>query len=264
VRYKDASGGIKDIDKRSYRVVGYASHFDNIDSHNDIIRKGAFKRTINNNGKRVKTLMHHDQVMIVGRPEEMTEDDAGLLTVTSISKTALGNDLIVLIEDGVLDEMSIGYVPVSEKVDKDSGVRVISEVKLIEYSFVSLASNELARVQGFKGLHSREAITDSMRRMEKALRDGNFMTDEVPETLEFALKYWREALTSIDNGVEVVKDAVVVLSDEQGADSPDGTRALSHPAASTGEDILQALKSWQEEQEILAAIHKIGKSLEVK
>jgi len=94
LKRKDAGGGIADVDKKKSIVVGYASRFGNVDSHGDIVVKGAFKRTIDHNAKRVKTLMHHDPVQIVGKPIAMCEDDGGLYTETKVSDTSLGRDLL--------------------------------------------------------------------------------------------------------------------------------------------------------------------------
>lgn len=219
MRYKDSNQGIADVDKKNNTVVGYASYFGNKDSHGDVVTKGAFKRTINNNSARIKVLMHHDPVMLVGKPEKMMEDENGLYTESKVSRTAMGNDLLTLIEDGVLDEMSIGYVPVKEYYDPDDDVNYVEEVKLVEYSFVTLASNDQARIQGVKGVTHPDQVMDSMKRMEKALRDGSFESDEMPERLEFALRYWRSVLA--EKGCGIVADNNNVESDAPSSEDSD-------------------------------------------
>lgn len=264
LKRKNSGSGIADVDEKKSVVVGYASKFGNIDSHNDIVLKGAFKRTIQHNGQRVKTLMHHDPVSIVGKPLEMREDDQGLYTETKVSDTAMGRDLLTLIADGVIDEMSIGYIPVDEEYNEERGANLVKEVKLVEYSFVTLASNPEARVEGLKGTAAVSEITSSMKRLEKALRDGSFVTDEVPEAIEFIVKYWRSVLEDTKQEMEVVPDASVVESDGQNGDSPeDGTRLVSGDPAekATHEGILDTLSDWQQEFEVLSAIHKLGSDL---
>lgn len=264
LKRKNAGGGIADVDERKSIVVGYASRFDNIDSHGDIVVRGAFKRTIDHNSRRVKSLMHHDPVQIVGRPMKMVEDERGLYTETKVSDTALGRDLLTLIADEVIDEMSIGYIPVSEEYDQEKGANIVSEVKLVEYSFVTLASNPEARIEGLKGTAAVSEITSSMKRLEKALRDGSFVTDEVPEAIEFIVKYWRSVLEETKSELEVVPEQDIVESESQNDDSPDeGTRlAPSDPAGkATHDGILDALNGWQSEFEVLSAIHKLSSEL---
>lgn len=263
LKRKNAGSGIGDVDKDKSIVVGYASNFGNKDSHGDIVVKGAFKRTIDHNSKRVKTLVHHDPVSVVGKPVVMREDDRGLYTETKISKTAIGVDLLTLIEDEVIDEMSIGFIPVLEEYSKDQGANLIKEVKLVEYSFVTLASNELAQVEGLKGTAALNEIVNSMKKMEKALRNSDFVTDEVPERLEFAIKYWRSVLESSTKDLGVVGNSDVVSSDLSSGDSPEeGTRTHERDSAdATHGEVLETLKKWQEEQELLERIRKLGVTL---
>lgn len=262
IKKKNAGSGIADVDKKRSVIVGYASRFGNVDSHGDIIVKGAYSRTIKHNASRIKSLMHHDPVMIVGKPEVLKEDEYGLLTETRVSDTALGRDLLTLVEDGVIDEMSVGFIPIKEEFNKSDGVNYIKEIRLVEYSFVSLASNPEARIQGLKGVAAVNDVVNSMRRAEKALRDGTFMTDDVPEALEFMVKYWR----SIIESAEVADSDDVVSSVEHLDDSALATHPVvtPDPAPATQGDVLGLLKSWQEEQEVIEIIGKLGKILEVK
>ena len=47
---------ILDFDEKNNIVKGYGSYFDNLDSDNDIIRRGAYQKTIQENGNRVEYL----------------------------------------------------------------------------------------------------------------------------------------------------------------------------------------------------------------
>ncbi|MCA1800159.1 MAG: HK97 family phage prohead protease [Actinobacteria bacterium] len=265
LKRKNAGGGIADVDEKKSTVVGYASRFGNVDSYGDIVVKGAFKRTIDHNGKRVKSLMHHDAVSVVGKPVAMYEDDSGLYTETKVSDTALGRDLLTLIADGVIDEMSIGYIPVVEEYDSKAEVNLVKEVKLIEYSFVTLAANPEARIQGLKGTAAMSEVVSSMKRMEKALRDGTFVTDEVPEAIEFIVKYWRSVLESTSE--EVVENNVIVDSEKDGSDDESTRLAQDGSPVSTRDGILDVLEQWKQEQrerEVIALIQSMGNIMEAR
>jgi uncharacterized protein len=263
INWKNAGFGISDVDRKRSTVVGYASKFGNVDSHNDIVVKGAFTRTISHGIGRVKTLMHHDPVSIVGKPIVMREDEDGLYTETKVSDTAMGRDLLTLIEDQVIDEMSIGYITVQQDEDKARGVRYLREVKLIEYSFVTLASNPEARIQGVKSQSEVfDEVAGSMKRMERALRDGKFESDTLPERFEFALKYWRTVLDAHKAGV-VENPSSVLFNDEASASPDEGTHSSEVASAETTQpSILDMLKYWNREHEVLSAIQAIGRSLE--
>jgi len=139
-----------DIEKNV--ISGYASHFDNKDSHGDVITKGAFKKTINENMNRIKVLWQHNMYEPIGKPMDMYEDTKGLFTVSKISQTDIGKKAMILAKDGVINEMSIGYYPIKEKYSEEDQVNYLKEVKLLEYSLVTLASNEMANITDVKNL----------------------------------------------------------------------------------------------------------------
>lgn len=264
LKRKNAGSGIADVDQKKSIVVGYASKFGNIDSHGDIVQRGAFKRTIQHNSKRVKSLMHHDPVQIVGRPMKMVEDESGLYTETKVSDTALGRDLLTLIADGVIDEMSIGYIPVQEEYSEEYGANLVSEVKLVEYSFVTLASNPEARIEGLKGSAAVSEIAASMKRFEKALREGSFESEELPEYLDFVVKYWRSVLEDTKSDMEVVQsDSVVGFVSNDGDSSEPDTRLNPSDSVdeTTRKDNWTELLDRLQEFEVMYAIHSLGSSL---
>ena len=57
---------VKDVDTQTRRVKVMLSHFDNIDSDRDVIRKGAFAKSILERGpestsnRKIQFLRHHD------------------------------------------------------------------------------------------------------------------------------------------------------------------------------------------------------------
>lgn len=139
-------------DTKENIIKGYASHFNNKDSHGDIITKGAFAKTIQENKNRIKVLWQHDLYEPIGKPQEMYEDEKGLFTVSKISETDIGKKAMILARDGVLNEMSIGFYPIQEKYDDNKKANMITEIKLMEYSLVTLASNPLAQLTDVKHL----------------------------------------------------------------------------------------------------------------
>ncbi len=129
---------------------GYAAVFDNIDSGGDIIEPGAFTKTLAEGWDRVKILaLHNDCWLPIGRPIELREDENGLYISAKISDTAMGKDVKILLRDGVLSELSIGYDPIIFDYD-ENGLRHLREVKLWEVSVVTWAMNQEAVITGYK------------------------------------------------------------------------------------------------------------------
>ena len=72
--------------------------------------KGAYKKTIAENGSRVKYLYQHDMNQPIGKMTELYEDDKGLVFVAEIAKTQLGKDVVELMKSGVITENSVGIL----------------------------------------------------------------------------------------------------------------------------------------------------------
>ncbi len=105
ILYKQSPmGELLDADEKAGVIKGYASVFDNKDSDNDIIRKGSYRKTISENGQRVKYLYQHDMDKPLGKMSMLEEDDKGLIFESKIAKTTLGKDVIELIKSGVITE----------------------------------------------------------------------------------------------------------------------------------------------------------------
>ena len=107
------------------RIVLYAAAFDSLDSHSDIIRKGAFTKTIAENLGRMKHLWQHETDKPVGKPESLVEDQKDLLVTSKISDTQLGRDLLTLMADGVMSENSIGFQTIKSQKDEQKSARII-------------------------------------------------------------------------------------------------------------------------------------------
>lgn len=132
-------------------IEGYSAYFNNIDSYGDIIESGAFNKTIQENRNRVKVLWQHDTNMPIGKPIEMYEDSRGLYVKAQISMTDIGKNAMILMRDGVVDEMSIGYDVIKDEYKGRN--RVLKELRLWEFSPVTFAANEKAKITSAKNLN---------------------------------------------------------------------------------------------------------------
>lgn len=135
-----------------FQVEAYASIFGNIDAGRDIVEKGAFTKTLQENNKRIKTLFNHDWNVIIGKPLEMVEDSKGLYTKTQFIDTPKSREIYELVKEDIVNELSIGYDIVKNEYDKPNKVNKLKELKLYEYSFVTFAMNEMAQVTDVKSL----------------------------------------------------------------------------------------------------------------
>jgi HK97 family phage prohead protease len=180
--YKAAPlGELSDYDEKNSLVKGYGSYFGNKDADNDVIAKGAYQKTIKENGERVKYLYQHNMMQPIGKMKELYEDDRGLVFVAEVPRTSLGKDVIELMKAGVITENSVGILPI-QKEDKGD-YRELKEVKLFEISAVTLAANDMAKIMDVKGT---QMISDIYKRYDnlcKLIRKGN-ISDEMGFAIE--------------------------------------------------------------------------------
>ncbi|QDP57504.1 MAG: putative prohead protease [Prokaryotic dsDNA virus sp.] len=168
-------GEVSDVDEKYGIVKGYGSYFDNIDSDKDIIKRGAYKKTIEENGYRVKYYYQHKLDQPLGKIKELYEDDKGLVFVAEMPKTTLGKDVLELMKAGVITENSVGIMPMQKEI-KD-GYREITEAKLYEISAVSLAANDQAKILDVKGELKLNETFSRYDKLCKLLRKGNISDD---------------------------------------------------------------------------------------
>lgn len=202
-------GEIIDADEKAGIVKGYASVFNNVDSDNDIIKSGAYKKTIAENGKRVKYLYQHDMDKPIGKMVHLEEDEKGLVFEAEIAKTQLGMDVIELIKAGVITENSVGILPIQKEMI--NGKREITEVKLYEVSAVTLAANDQAMILDVKGNVDPNKVIKRYDNIARLIRKGN-ISDDLGYALEseiLKLKSIFTNLATLPTDIEVTKPEVV-------------------------------------------------------
>ena len=198
-------GEVLDADSKAGIVKGYASVFNNIDSDGDIIKKGAYKKTIQENGSRVRYIYQHDLMKPLGKMKYLEEDEKGLMFEAEIAKTQLGKDVIELIKSGVITENSVGILPIQKEMV--NGKREISEVKLYEISAVTLAANDKAMILDVKGNINEDLITKRYDNIAKLIRKGD-ISDELGYALEseiLKLKSLFQQISTLPTGNDVTK-----------------------------------------------------------
>jgi len=191
---------LKDIDDKQSIITAYVSVFNNIDTDGDMVMPGAFKKTIAERGPgasrvRIKHLWMHDPYNVIGVPEEMKEDNEGLLVRSRFGTDQFSRDKLQQHADGLIDEFSIGYQVIesrpahAESVGDSRDYTELIELKLWEYSSVTWGANALTRmIEGKSSIKDQlEVINERMNKLTTALRKGRY-TDETAETFEIELK----------------------------------------------------------------------------
>ena len=170
---------------------GYASVFNNKDLGNDVIRQGAFTKTITGRkASSIKLLYQHKTDEPIGVIDSLEEDKRGLKIKGRLAMgTQKGREVFELMKMGALDSMSIGYrlQPDGYKYDDKNKRRVIKEVDLMEVSMVTFPMNPKAKITKVK-LAEMDA-----REIEAYLRDVGVMSTAVAkQTANVLYKSYQE------------------------------------------------------------------------
>jgi len=151
-------------------IEGLAAAFKNVDQGMDRINKGAFKKTLKENGQHVPILDSHRPDKQIGWNETAVEVDKGLRIKGLIDlNVQAGKEKFSLAQKakkvGAKMGLSIGYSTVKFTINTDTGVRDLNELKLHEYSIVTFPMNTSALITAAKswaqGLEDKSEI-DSM------------------------------------------------------------------------------------------------------
>ena len=188
----DVKMQIKELDAETGVFVGFASTFGGSpDAYGDVIEKGAFTKTIKENGyggNGIKMLWQHQISEPIGVWETVIETEKGLEVIGKIATgTSKGSDVYELLKVGAVNTLSIGYNEVD--VEKKEGFNLIKSVDLFEISLVTFPANSRATINQVKAvLESDDSDTVNIRGLEKLLRDANGFSREAAKYVIHKLK----------------------------------------------------------------------------
>lgn len=169
-------GGEVEVANRT--VSGYLASFGNKDSDSDIILKGAFSKSLNDRGvgsstaRKISFLYQHDMTKPIGRFTTLVEDEKGLYFEAELDNIPLANDVLEQYKSGTLNQHSIGFRYLKDKVDynKELDAFMIKEVDLFEGSVVNMGANENTPFMGIKSEQVESYVEELRRETEQALK----------------------------------------------------------------------------------------------
>jgi len=160
--HKQTSQQVKDLNSEKGIVEAYANAYGNEDADGDISTPGSFKKTVQEQRKRIRVFKDHDRYTTLGVPLELDAADSfGLRTVTQFNMQKdvsrdMFTDIKLFLENDLNADLSVGVIPV-ERDDEDQ--RKVLQWKLREYSFLSSwGANALSTVQTFKSEDQKQKL----------------------------------------------------------------------------------------------------------
>ena len=188
---KTVSFEVKEFDDTAGIFEGYASTW-GIDLGNDQIIKGAFADTIlkRKDKNQVKLLPLHQWTFPIGKILDLREDEKGLYIRAKLLATEGelgGNNAKLLMKEGVLNEMSIGFTADDTEVTEE-GVRIIKSIDLFEISLVLFGMNPNTEVTSIKGILENQVLKELQEKQKqleneiKAIKENIEAKEKAEET----------------------------------------------------------------------------------
>lgn len=200
--------------------TGHASVFGVVDLDNDVVEPGAFAESIATGTAAAGVLIfgqHDDRKEPLGRSLELREDAVGLFVKGQISDTAMGRDYRQLIKDGVLDQMSIGYVAQEYDVDTNN-VRHLRKVDLLEISIVNYPANTEAKIESYKGGHTQMKTAKEQTPATKEVKEETGAEGQAVTMTEEQLAQLLEQ--AAESGATKALKAAADAADDETKDDP--------------------------------------------
>ena len=149
--------------------MGYASIYNVGDSQQDIVKPGAFDRTLQEHLQQKrwpKMLWQHDPVQPIGLWTSMRSDSHGLWVEGRLFlDLPRGQEAYTLLKEGVVDGLSIGYG--TAKSHRQGKHRILEDLTLYEISLVTFPANASARI-----LHVKKHVdSDPWRPLQEAIAE---------------------------------------------------------------------------------------------
>lgn len=221
---------VEDVDRRSRKVKMYLSTFDVKDAYGDVIKKGAFTKSLSEKGpesssfRKIQHLRNHDWNQLVGKFVELYEDNYGLVGVSELGRSTKGEDTLLDYEDGLIKEHSIGYKEIRGKslIKNDAQFgkhKELTELNLFEGSSVTFGANELTPVidvntKSIDQISTLDKIQKLTKDIYDSLKNGEG-TDERLMFLEYKLAQLQELQNSLKDLKPSTKDTLDIEPNEE-------------------------------------------------
>lgn len=218
--FKSIALEISDVNKdRRTAVIAHAV-YDNIDRYGDISRKGMFSKSWNEHkASDIIFDIDHDKTKQPGKVIEVWEDEKKAYTKVSFGTHTLGNDTMLMMDEGIIRGASFEYIT-EKKSELEIKGRKIRELKEVRHlaTTVTLA---LPPVNPLAGVVSvTKAQVDALKQFKahverlEAFCKNSSASDENIKYILAEVKAAREIINSYDTATTPVIGEPAASSDD--------------------------------------------------
>ena len=220
MEHKSIALELKDLDNQKRTALIAHCVYNNIDRTGDISMKGMFNSSWERKNKIDFLYNHNDRMQPGGSVLRTFEDEEKAYTEVKFGDWTMGNDLIAMIEAGVIKGASFGYETEKKEYKEMSGkkVRLLRQVRHIETSLLTInPANPLA---GVVYLTKAEDIQDFIAEMKSHIKAMDAFcrntngSDEIIKAIDAELKQAQDLLSKYDTAsTPTIKDGEASRND---------------------------------------------------
>lgn len=184
---------VKDLDTSKRTAIIKHAAYNNIDRTKDISRKGMFAKSWGETkAENISLYFNHDGKQAPGKVLDVYEDNDFAYTKAWFGTHTLGNDVLTMLDEGIIKQASFGYKATQWKMMEVKGERIreLKEVIHPETSVLTvLQANPRAGIasvtKAFQGMTEDEikSLAKHLDAIEKFCRNTNASDDCIIELL---------------------------------------------------------------------------------
>lgn len=167
VEYKSIPLKTQDVDTSKRTAVIAHSAYNNIDRGADRANRGMFTKSWKDGIDDISLYFNHYETQAPGLVTGVREDSEFAYTEAKMGTHTLGNDVLIMLQEGIIKKASFGFIPVVAPVVSIKGrkIRDLKEVKHVETSLLTaMPMNEKTRIVDVKSYDGAKldlkALTD--------------------------------------------------------------------------------------------------------
>lgn len=163
---KDLILELKDVDTNKRTAIVSHAVYDNVDRAKDVSRKGMFTKSWAENSD-IPFYFNHDKNQSPGKVKRLFEDEKKAYTGVWFGNHTLGNDVLIMADEGVIRGASFEFAAVRKNFISVKGERV-RELKEVIHTETSLLTkdpcNPLAGIESLTKSFEQKQLTDAEKR----------------------------------------------------------------------------------------------------
>lgn len=202
LKHRDFSLEVKAL-KSGGLFSGHASLFDEVDSYDEKVARGAFTDTLAEyaaKGRALPVLWQHRTDEPIGVYERVEEDAKGLFVEGRllVDEVERAREAYSLLKAKAVSGLSIGFYTRESSYDEKEHVRTLTKLDLVEISIVTVPALDSARISDVKQKLANGELP-TIRELETSLRDLGFSKSQAAGIVA---KGYRSFLRDADNDDE--------------------------------------------------------------